>query len=89
MGDLTSWYWIAIRRPDYRERKKGTSSLGVIIVEAAGPHHAWARAQQFGAPNGEWKMWHIPDAPPEKYRNRMLRDEEAKELNLVLKELAS
>ena len=88
MGLLTDWYWVASRRPDHRERKEGTSALGVVIVEAAGPYQAMAKAAELGLPDGERKLWLVP-APPEKYRNRFLRPAEAKELNLVMKEVVS
>lgn len=82
------WYWLAFRHPEHRERKEGKSAIGVCIVEAAGPNHALARSKQLGInPGGEMKMWRVP-APPPKYRERLLRPEEAKELNLVMKEVA-
>lgn len=83
------WYWLAFRHPEHRDRKEGKSAIGVCIVEAAGGHHALAKSRQLGInPGGEVKVWKVP-APPPKYRNRLLRPEEAKELNLVMQEVLS
>jgi hypothetical protein len=82
-----TWYWIAGRRPDFKERKKGTSSLGVCIIDGAGPMHANSRAKQMGIhPGGEYKIWELHGPPPAQFCRRLLRNEEARELNLELKE---
>jgi hypothetical protein len=82
------WYWIAGRRPDYRQRKEGTSGLGACIVSAAGPAHANAKAKGLGIhPGGEFKIWRLHGPPPEKFRERKLSQEEAREADRAILEM--
>jgi len=89
-GLSLNWYWIAGRRPDYRERKKGTSGLGACIIDGAGPMHANARAKEMGIhPGGEFKIWQLHGPPPAEYLRRRLSQDEAREVNVAIKEAMS
>lgn len=81
MSELSlDWFWIAGRRPDYLERKRGTSGLGACIIDGAGVHHAHARAQELGIhPGGEFKIWKLHGPPPVQFQRRRMSQEEAEE----------
>lgn len=88
MNELAmTWYWIAGERPDWQDRPKGTSSLGVCMVEGVGPMHANARAKQLGIhPGGKFKIWELHGPPPKEFQNRLLSNDEARQANIALKE---